>query len=99
MRWEQYKLSFIQKNKWTECGRLANLCKSFFLLLAASAVDYVNRNRDTDGLAYERKSKIMCGIALSTNGKWEERQLKPELQNIIKNHQFQSKNPAECDST
>ena len=32
------------------------------------------------------EAMIICGLALNTNGRWEEKQLKPELQNIISKH-------------
>lgn len=36
-----------------------------------------------NGISYAWKSMLICGLALNTNGCWEERQLKPELQTII----------------
>ena len=49
--------------------------------------------RDKDGMTYARKAMIMCGMSLNTNGVWEEKQLKPELQEIIKKHRAYFDNP------
>ena len=73
----------MQHNAWTEGGRLPNPGKAFFLRLSAEAVADVNAKHDVDGLSYDRKAMIICGMELNTNGKWEESQLKPELQQII----------------
>ena len=67
--------------------------RAYFLRLAADSVKDVNRMRDAEGLTYARKAMIMCGLALNTNGKWEETQLKPELQSIINRHRSIFDNP------
>lgn len=55
----------------------------------------VNAQRDTDELSYNRKAMIICGMSLNANGKWEEGQLKPELQQIIKKYRHLLENPDE----
>lgn len=84
-RWDNYKLSLIQANAWTEGGKLSNPGKSF-LKMAADVIRDVNNLRDKDGITYARKAMILCGLSLNVNGHWEEGQLKPELQNIINKH-------------
>lgn len=42
--------------------------------------------RDTQGLMFSCKAMIMSGMALNTNGIWEEIQLSQKLQEIIKKH-------------
>lgn len=96
-RWDEYKLSLIQSSKWTSAGKLPNPGKNFFLRLAADAVNDVNKQRDADGLSFARKAMIMCGLALNTSGVWEERQLKPELQNIINKHRHEFEHPDDGD--
>ena len=46
----------------------------------------MNAQRDSEGLTYARKAMIMTGIALNTNGRWEESQLTPQLQAIIQKY-------------
>lgn len=92
-RWDEHKLSLLRNNAWTEGGRLPNPGKAFFLRLAAASVADVNAQRDENGISYARKAMIICGLALNTNGRWEERQLKPELQNIINKHRALFENP------
>ena len=78
----------LKHNAWTDGRRLLNPGKVFFFRLAAEVVPGVNAQRDADCLTYARKALIICGIALNTNGKWEEGQLKPELQQIINKHRY-----------
>lgn len=92
-RWDSYKLGLIQANAWEKNGKLPNPGKAFFLRLAADSVRDVNKLRNTDGITYARKAMIICGMALNINGKWEEGQLKPELQNIIKKHRDEFEQP------
>ena len=86
-------MTLIEQNKWTEGGRLPNPGKSFFLRLAADAINDVNAQRDENGLTYARKAMILCGLSLNTTGKWEISQLKPELQEIIKAQKMYFDNP------
>ena len=51
-------------------------------LLINSVAD-VNDQRDENGISHARKAMIICGLALNTNGRWEEGELKPKLQNIL----------------
>ena len=92
-RWDEYKLNQINQNAWTTGGKLPNPGKSFFLRLASDSVRDVNLQRDENGLTYARKAMILCGLSLNTNGKWEETQLKPELQNIISRHRSVFESP------
>ena len=86
-RWEQYKLSCIRDNLWTEGSeRIPNPGKRFFLKLAAAAVRDFNGQRDANGLRYARKAMIRTGMSLNVNGNWEENQLSDELQRIVATH-------------
>ena len=76
----------IMKGVWSKSGKIPNPGKSFFLKMAADCVRAVNSQRDHDGLNYARKALIKTGMALNLNGQWEERQLFPKLQNIIRTH-------------
>lgn len=87
-RWDHYKAELITRGEWMngedgKSGRLKNPGKAFFLRLAADAVREVNNQRDKNGVPYARKAMIMTGISLNLNGRWEERQLTQELQEII----------------
>ncbi|KAL3691653.1 hypothetical protein R1sor_005304 [Riccia sorocarpa] len=75
-------------------GLLKNPGKTFFLKMAAAAVDEVNRQRtkeiglpgDADYLppmTYARKAVILCGLSLNTNGQRDKKQLSTGLQTII----------------
>lgn len=97
-KWELHKLGLIKEGKWKDgSGKLFNPGKRFFLKLAAEAVMEVNKQRDAEGITYARKSMILTGMALNTNGLWEEKQLTPELQRIIQKHRdhFDGRNEAE----
>ena len=74
---------------------IAKPWKGVFLRLSSEAVADVNVHRDVDGLSYARKSMIICGMALNTNGKWEESQLRPELQQIINKYRHFFEHPDE----
>lgn len=67
-------------------GKLVNSGKSYFLRLAADAVRDVNRQREKYGITYARNALTRCGVALNLNGQWEERQLFPRLQEILKTY-------------
>lgn len=85
-RWDAKLMDMISNNMWTSAGgsgRLVNPGKRFFLRLAADVVRCVAQKRDSEGILLIRKAMIRCGMALNLNGIWEERQLSPELQNII----------------
>ena len=85
--WEEYKMNQIMKNQWSDSsGKIMNPGKLFFLSLATKATDRVDRHRDENGITYTRKAMIMCGLALNTNGLWEEQQLTPRLQSIIRRY-------------
>lgn len=93
--WEKYKLEAIKNgSSFHNSGRrngqssrvLMNLGKKFFLELAAAAVRHVNDQRDINGLTFARKAMIRCGLSLDVNGVWHEKQLSPELQEIIDTH-------------
>ena len=42
--------------------------------------------RDENGITYARMALIMCDLALNTNSLWEEQQLTPKLQSILRRH-------------
>lgn len=93
--WEKYKLEVIKsgsgfqnsgRRNGRSSGALKNPGKKFFLELAAAAVQHVNDQRDTNGLTFARKAMIRCGLSLDVNGVWHEKQLSPELQEIINTH-------------
>lgn len=85
--WERYKMEQRMKNEWSDAlGNIKNPGKSFFLELTKKATDQVNRQRDENGITYARKAMIMCGLALNTNGLWEEKQLTPKLQELIRKY-------------
>lgn len=100
-RWEAHKMSLIQSNEWKDgSGKLKNPGKRFFLKLAAQAVRDVNMQKDENGLTYARKAMIRTGLALNVNGIWEESQLFPKLQEIIKKHRshFEGQPPVEMEA-
>lgn len=80
-------MDMIRNGQWSEgSGLLLNPGKSYFSKLAVAAVRDVNAQRDEDGLSYARKAMIRTGMALNINGRWEETQLFPRLQQIIATH-------------
>ncbi|KAL3683896.1 hypothetical protein R1sor_001918 [Riccia sorocarpa] len=98
--WEEYKLQMIVNGDWQggggprTSGLLKNPGKTFFLKMAAAAVDEVNRQRTKEiglpvdayyepPMTYARKAMILCGLSLNTNGQWDEKQLSTGLQTII----------------
>ena len=46
-------------------------------------MEVVNRQTDRNGVNYARKAMIRCGLSRDVTGKWHEKQLSVELQNII----------------
>lgn len=62
---------------------LLNSGKHFFLRLAARVVREVSNQRDEDSLIYPRKTMILTGIGLKTNGLSKVLQLTPKLPEII----------------
>ena len=54
--------------------------------MAADAVPDVNGMCDMDGLTNARNVMVLFGMGLNAEEKWEESQLKPSLQNIIRKH-------------
>ena len=89
--WEHYCKQMVEKNGWTDArttsGRIPNPGKRYYMQCAADVVRKLSMKRDKDGILITRKAMIMCGLALNTNGVWEVRQLKPELQNIVRKYQ------------
>ena len=51
--------------------------------MAAKAVQKVNEMRDVAWISYARKAMIRCGLSLDVSGRWHEKQLSPQLQQII----------------
>lgn len=63
----------IREGKWQHsAGKVHNPGKSCFLKFGVDAVRDVNRQKDSNRLAYARKAMIMAGMALNTNFVWEE---------------------------
>ncbi|KAL3678568.1 hypothetical protein R1sor_021524 [Riccia sorocarpa] len=91
-RWELKKVDLIKSNQWQgdrtrgTSGALKNPGQRYFLKLAADSVADVNSQRNEIDLSYARKVMIRCGLSLNVTGAWEERQLNPELQNIIQQY-------------
>ena len=93
-RWDSKKREMILTKKYANTpnaaeewsGKLENPQKHYFLELAAHCVRHVNNSTGKDGMSYVRKAMIRCGLALDTDGRWNESQLKPELQQIINKH-------------
>ena len=83
----------MQEKGWSKGGRLPNPGKSIFLRLASDAINDVNKERDENGLTNARKAMVPCGMALNSTGRWEEEQLKPELQNIVGKYRYEFENP------
>lgn len=91
-KWEKYKMSHIRECIWKDSSRRVINPGRRFLKLAADSVAEFNRQRDLEGIKYDRKVMILTGMELNKNGNWEERQLKPELQRIInQNRDIRSK--------
>lgn len=93
-QWNLKKLELIRNNDWQDrvradgswSGKLPHPGKHFFLKLAAESVRAVNQQRDSNGLTYARKAMIRCGLALDVDGNWNETQLFPNLQGIIRKY-------------
>lgn len=103
-RWDKKEMEMISNNMWSDpsrSGRLVNPGKRYFLQLAADVARSVFQQRDSDGVLFTRKAMIRCGMALNLNGVWEERQLSPELQNIIKKYRenFNGTPVGTCDNS
>ena len=82
-----FNIYMIRCGNWKDsAGKLHNLGKGFFLRLAAAAVRDVNAQRNAYLMRYARKAMIMTVMSLNTNGRWEESQLTPKLQEIINKH-------------
>lgn len=94
-RGNENKLHLARANVWTEGSCLPNSGKAIFLRLVTQSVADANAQGDKNGLTYPFEAMILCGMTLNTNDKWEECQLDPELQNIIKKHWQLFKNPDE----
>jgi hypothetical protein len=69
--WEEYKYQAIKDGQWASgSGALQNPGKTFFLHVAAKAVQRVNVIRDANGIGYARKAMIRCGLSLEVTGQW-----------------------------
>lgn len=66
--------------------------------LAADVIKEVDNDRDSDGILYSRKVMMGCGLALNLNGKWEEQQLFPHLQVIVRKYRDNFNGKAVADS-
>ena len=80
-------MKMIMEENWSEgSGKVINAGKHFFLRLAVASVRDVASQRDSDGFTFSRKAMIRTGMALNTNGRWEESQLFPKPQSIVRKH-------------
>lgn len=43
-------------------------------------------DRDADGVSYETKGMIRCGMGFNLNGNWEIEQLFPKLQEMVRKY-------------
>lgn len=89
--WEQEKVRLATKRqeenkkpKANASGKLPQPGKEFFLRLAVKCCRRVNDMKDEDGVSLVRKGMIRCGLGQNLNGVWEQEQLFPHLQAIIK---------------
>jgi hypothetical protein len=77
----------MKEGQWASgSGAIQNPGKTFFLHLAAKAVQLVNAMHDADGIGYARKALIRCGLSLDVTGQWHVPQLSLELQQIVGKH-------------
>ena len=85
--WEEYETNQSMKNQCSDSsGRILNPGKQYFQSLAKKATNRFDRQRDDNEIPYAGKAIIMCGLALNTNGLWEEQQPTPKLHSIIRLH-------------
>jgi hypothetical protein len=74
--WEEYKYQAIKDGHWARGSKaLQNPSKTFFLHLAAKAVQRVNAMRDANEIGYTRMAMIRCGLSLDDVGLWQVPQL------------------------
>jgi hypothetical protein len=82
--WEVYEYQAIKDGQWASgSGAIQNPGKTFFLHLAAKAVQHVNAMRDANGIGHARKARIRCGLSLDVTVQWHVPQLSLELQQIV----------------
>lgn len=60
--------------------------ETFSLLSAEKATERVKWQCEESGISYTGKAMIICGLALNSNGLWEEQQETPKWQSIIGKH-------------
>ncbi|ETV65391.1 hypothetical protein H257_17852 [Aphanomyces astaci] len=74
---------YLRENTLASREDILGTVTTFFLQLAAQAVQQVDGMRDSNGLTYAPKVMIKCGIALDITGRWHEKQVTPDLSAII----------------
>lgn len=91
--WEKEKMRLaIERHEASErikaprSGKLKQPGKKFFLQLAVKCCRQVSDMKDEDNVNLVQKGMIRCGLGKNINGIWEENQLFPHLQEIIKRH-------------
>jgi hypothetical protein len=85
--WEEYKYQAIKDGQWASgSGAIKIPGKTFFLHLAAKAVQRVSAMRDANGIGYARKAIIRWGLSLDVTGQRHVLQLSLELQQIVGKH-------------
>lgn len=89
-KWDKRRMESVEKAEWTNwksgSGKLPNPGKPFFLKLAAEVIREVGVMRDSEGMLYTRKAMMRCGLSCNWNGRWEEDQLFPHLQVIVRKY-------------
>lgn len=83
-QWDNLMLEVIQSNSWTSSVRLPNSAKSYSATISWSPLFEPLMLSVMRMECHMRVKKgLSGGLSLNSNGGWEERQLKPKLQNII----------------
>ncbi|OWZ03896.1 hypothetical protein PHMEG_00024296 [Phytophthora megakarya] len=60
--------------------------QKIFLETAAECIRLVNAEVDDNKMNWAKKSMVLCGLDVSSNGNWSEEQLNKPLQDIIQRH-------------
>lgn len=86
---EKRNMEAIRRGEWTKgpksSGSLANPGKRFFLETAAECVRLVNLESG-DGDNWAKKSMVLCGLDISSDGTWRVDQLSKQLREIIEKY-------------
>ena len=84
---EKRNMQAIRRGEWMQgtksSGSLANPGKKFYLETAAECIRLVNGETDKEGRNWAKKSMVLCGLDVSSDGQWKEEQLSKPLQEIV----------------